>query len=173
MLALAGVTTAALVAAYTDTTRGRIPNALVIMLLAFGLTLRANAGAWQFFVSLALGAAVLLIGSLIFSAGIIGGGDVKFIAAAAVALGWPYALYFILYTMVAGGILGIIVAARRGKLRDVTRTLWGFALPALAGVRPSRPAATAGKMPYALAILAGAGALALGQVFALHLRIPL
>jgi prepilin peptidase CpaA len=173
MLALAGVTAAALVAAYTDMTRGRIPNALVIMLLAFGLTLRANAGASQFLISLAIGAAVFAVGVAFFAFGIIGGGDVKFIAAASAALGWPYALYFILYTLAAGGILGLILAVRRGKLRDVARTLWGFTLPALAGVRPSRPHATAGKMPYALAILAGAVTLGLGKVIALHLRIPL
>lgn len=173
MLALAGVTVAALAASYTDTTRGRIPNALAIMLLAFGLTLSANAGASAFFASLGIGAVVFLIGGAIFSLGIIGGGDVKFIAAAAATLGWPYALHFILYTMVAGGLLGLAVAAKRGKLREVTNTIWSFTLPAFAGVRPSQPLATAGKMPYALAILAGAITLALGKVFALHLRIPL
>jgi prepilin peptidase CpaA len=173
MLALAGVTAAALIAAYTDMTRGRIPNALVIMLLAFGLTLHANAGVTQLAVSLALGAAVFVLGAALFAFGITGGGDVKFIAAAAVALGWPSALWFILYTLVAGGILGIIIAVRRRKARAVARTLWGFAFSALAGVRPVRPHSTAGKMPYAFAILAGAVTLALGKVFALHLRIPL
>lgn len=173
MLALSGVTAAALVAAYTDTTRGRIPNALVIMLLSYGLTLRAHAGVTEFLASLALAAAVLAVGMAAFSFGIIGGGDVKFLAAAAAALGWPSAFYFILYTLAAGGILGVLVAVRRGKLRAVARNLWAFSLPALAGVRPARPHATAGKMPYALAILAGAIALALGNINALHLRIPL
>lgn len=173
MFAVLGVTAAAAAAAYTDVTRGRIPNALVIMLLAYGLTLRAQDGAQALFISLAIGALAFAAGTALFSLRLIGGGDVKFIAAAAAALGWPDALTFVLYTVLAGGVLGIIVGMLRGKLRAVARNVWAFALPLFAGMRPVQPFSTAGKMPYALAILAGAAALALGNIFALHLRIPL
>lgn len=173
MLAALGVAVAAGAAAYTDITRGRIPNALVIVLLSYGLTLRAHDGYAVFFSSLGIGVLTFALGAVLFSLRIIGGGDVKFIAAAAAALGWPDALTFVLYTVLAGGVLGIIVGLARGKLRAIGRNVWAFMIPLFAGMRPARPLSTAGKMPYALAIFAGAAALALGNFFALHLRIPL
>lgn len=173
MLAAVGVAVAAAAAAYTDVTRGRIPNAIVIVLLSYGLTLRAHDGSHAFFGGLLIGALTFALGAVLFSLRIIGGGDVKFIAAAAAGLGWPDALTFVLYTVLAGGVLGIIVGLARGKLRTIWRNVWAFILPVLAGMRPARPLAAAGKMPYALAIFAGAAALALGNFFALHLRIPL
>lgn len=173
MLAVLGVTLAAAAAAVTDVTRGRISNFLVVALLAFGLTLRVHEGAAAVAVSILIGASVLAAGTIIFSLGLIGGGDVKFITAATMALGWPDAFAFVLYTVLAGGVLGIAVALARGKLRAVGRSVWASALPFFAGIRPAAPHSTAGKMPYALAILAGAVTLALGNISALHLRIPL
>lgn len=173
MWGIAGVAAGAAVASYTDVTRGRIPNVLVALLFCYGLALAAYGGAERLVVGLALAAAVFAAGAVLFSLRLIGGGDVKFLSAAAVAIGWPGTLEFLLYTVLAGGLLGIAVAARRGRVRDLARNVGSLALPLLSGVRPGAPAATAGKMPYALAILTGALTLALGNLFAFHLRIPL
>jgi prepilin peptidase CpaA len=172
--ALALVLAASCVAVYTDVTRRRIPNFIVAPLLVAGLALQATHG-WQALLqSAALFAAVIALSIPLFSMRIIGGGDVKFLAAASAALGWPDALYFLLYSLLAGGIAGIIFSIVRGRFRSTMAGVSTIAFPLLAGARPAAVTVSAGgSMPYALAIFAGAAALAIRNTVALHLRFPI
>lgn len=95
------------------------------------------------------GLAVLVLGTLPFGMGWIGGGDVKLVAACACALEWWQILPLFVYTALAGGALGLVVIAlrRSGKLRS--------------------PA----ELPYAVAIAAGVGWLTLGSTLVPSIRI--
>jgi prepilin peptidase CpaA len=160
LIALLLVLAAAAIAAYTDLRTRRIPNALSAALLVGGLSLSV-AGGWQHAaVSIALFAAVLLAGTLLFSLKMIGGGDVKLLAAGAAALGWPDAAMFVLYTILAGGLLGIAITLARGQLRPMLANLRTMIFPVFTGLRPAATPSVVGSMPYGLAIFAGAATLA-------------
>jgi prepilin peptidase CpaA len=173
VIGLALVLVAAAAAAYTDLKRGRIPNGLVLTLLICGLAFQATHGLMQFGIALAIFAAVLMAGVPLFSMRIMGGGDIKFMAAAAATLGWPDALSFLLYTLVAGGVLGVAYSIARGRLRSTLAGVGAMTVSTLAAARASTSPLRSGTMPYALAIFAGAAAVAVGNAFDLHLRISL
>jgi prepilin peptidase CpaA len=171
MIALTLVLVIAAIAAYTDVRSRRIPNALPATLLAAGITLHALHGWQSAAISIGLFLGVFAFGTFLFSFHFIGGGDVKLIAAAAAVLGWPDTVAFLLYTMVAGGILGIALSIACGRLRPVCDNVKAIVFPLLTGVRPAPISASAvGTMPYGLAIFAGAATLALGNALGLSLR---
>lgn len=168
------VLAASALAAYTDVRCRRIPNLLVLAVLTGGLALRAGGGMQAVLQSTVIFIALLAAGSLLFSLRIMGGGDVKFIAAAGAALGWPHVIPFLLWTMIAGGLLGILFCLLRGKLRATVSNIGFLSLTLLSGARPQASAASAGSIPYALAIVGGSGAALLTIAFDLHLlRMPI
>jgi prepilin peptidase CpaA len=59
------------------------------------------------------GLAVLAVGFFLFQANIIGGGDAKLLAAAAIWTGSVAFVDFIVWTAIAGGVLALIVMAAR------------------------------------------------------------
>lgn len=169
-LALALVLGASLVAAVTDLRTRRIPNALVIALLACGLAANALNG-WQAVGTDALiVVAVLLAGTVAFSLRLIGGGDIKLLAAAAGTLVYPTCVTFILFTLLCGGVLAVVFAAVRGRLGATITNVQAMALPLFAGARPVRPQDSIA-MPYALAIFGGAACTAVINGFLPHLRL--
>ena len=136
--------------ALKDLTSFTIPNAISLALaavfpvaaLALGLAPSAIGG------SVAVGAAALVMGMGMFAAGWIGGGDAKLFAAAALWLGLPGALTYLLFTGIAGGALAV--------------GLLGLRSPRLRAVMPAGPAwfirlAEPGEnVPYGVAIAVGA-----------------
>lgn len=168
MLYVLAVLLASAIAAATDLRTRRIPNAVPAGLACAGLALRALQEPHSLAICIALLLGVFLSGTFLFSLGIIGGGDVKLLAAAAAALGWPLTGPFLLYTIFAGALLGIAIACARGRLRATFSNIFAMAVPMAAGGRPSLTVSAGGTMPYGVAIFAGAGALALVQQFGLH-----
>lgn len=63
--------------------------------------------------------AVLVFGFALFSAGLLGGGDTKLLAAAGLWFGWPSLLFFLVFTALAGGVLAI--AMKVWKLVEIER----------------------------------------------------
>ncbi len=173
MIGLSLVLIAAAIAAYSDIKTRRIPNALSAALLAGGLALHATAGWQSEAISIGLTLAVFAVGTFLFSLKLIGGGDVKLLAAASAALGWPDTAAFLLYTIIAGGVLGVAITIARGRLRPMLSNLKTMALPALFGLRPAAVPSAVGSMPYGVAIFAGAAALTVGTTLGLHLRFSL
>ncbi len=171
MNAAAGLVLAAsLLAAISDIRVRRIPNALVLALFISGLAVNAMAGWQHALLDLGVVAAVLVAGTFLFSFRLIGGGDVKLLAAAAGTLGFPAAVPFILYTLLCGGVLAIIYSAMRGRLRATLTNVQSIALPIFAGAAPARiQSGTA--MPYAVAIFAGACVSILASGPASYLRL--
>jgi len=166
-VALALVLLAAACSAYTDLKTGRIPNALVAALLAAGLALSVLGGWQTAAISVGLFLAVFTIGTILFSLKLIGGGDVKLLAAGAATLGWPDTVAFLLYTVLAGGVLGVAITLARGRLRPMLANLRMMIFPMLLGLRPAAAPTAVGTMPYGLAIFAGAAALFAGKLPAL------
>lgn len=168
-LALATVLGASLLGAVCDVRTRRVPNILVGALFVCGLIENVVLFGWKgAAIALALAAAVLLAGTVAFSFKLIGGGDVKLLAAAAGTLGYPTALTFVLLTLLCGGVIGLAYAAMRGRLQATYANMQAVTLPLLAGVAPARPS-NGLAMPYAVSIFAGA--LCTAALGAAHLRL--
>jgi prepilin peptidase CpaA len=111
---------ALLFAAHRDITTMTIPNWLSIVLVAafpiaaLGLGQPVAVIGWH----LAFGLVLFAAGAGLFSLGMMGGGDVKIIAAAGVWMGAAVGFTFLVWTAVAGGVLALVVyAARRAAGR--------------------------------------------------------
>lgn len=161
------------VAAWTDYRARRIPNAICVALLATGLLWHAFAidGEGLFVSSLAggLGISGSAIGALAAFAGlfplyllrVVGAGDVKLATAIGAWVGWQALLPWVLFVMIAGGVLALIwmVNTRRRSrvffnLRLMaTQSFVEGPRAAIAGFDPQ--AAAADRLPYAWAILGG------------------
>ncbi|HEY8313877.1 MAG TPA: prepilin peptidase [Candidatus Baltobacteraceae bacterium] len=158
--------------AITDIRSKRIPNALTLSAAVVALALHAMLGP----VSLAKAALVMVVvlaaGIAVFRLKLIGGGDVKLVAAIAGAFGFPDAVPFVLYTMVAGGVLAIAYALSRGTLRQTVQNTLVATQPLLYRRLPVALPATTEKMPYGLAIFIGASFVVLSHAYAPFLRFP-
>ncbi len=109
----------AILAAGCDIRSRRIPNALVGPALALGLSLHLAMDGWRGLLSSF--AAVCIAGGIFlifFIAGGMGGGDVKLIAALASIVGLGYTGYLLVFTALAGGVMGVGLALLHGQLRQ-------------------------------------------------------
>jgi prepilin peptidase CpaA len=147
--------------AYCDAHTRRIPNGLSGAIAALGLvrvTLAHDLVAAGY--TLAAGVVVLTAAFLLFSRGIIGGGDAKLVAAMALLIGYHDLFGFLLLMSLCGGVLAIAVLTRdilRGPLWHVFRRIWRpSAIRGVAWIMPL----TRSTVPYGVAI-AAAGVLTL------------
>ena len=135
-------------AAATDVFTMTIPNRLNIGLALAFFALAPIAGfGWQDVLShMGAGAAMLLVGILLFSLGWLGGGDAKLLAAASLWLGLDHLLVFLTYTAAFGGALALAILAYRNA------PVGALPLPGWA----ARLHTKGEGMPYGVAIAAGA-----------------
>jgi prepilin peptidase CpaA len=152
-------------AAAIDLRTLRVPNRLTALCALAGLVISAlvwrpwhNALAWSV-AGMATGLAVMLP---MYALRALGAGDVKLMAAVGAYLGPVDVLLATVFVLIAGGAIAIAVALRRrafGRLlRNSAGIGWDLVSAAWAGVRPQMhmaAGASAGKMPYAVAIAAG------------------
>jgi len=141
-------------AAVSDIRTKRIPDYLTLTALALGLLLSVSGGGYSF--AGAVMAVVLLGGlfTLFAAAGGLGWGDVKLAAAVGALLGWPLGawsivLYVLFFTTVIGGVLGLVIAVRRGRLGTTLKA--AFRLPRRSS-GDSEPQPSGVYLPYAVAI---------------------
>jgi prepilin peptidase CpaA len=165
------VVAASAIAVITDTRGRRIPNWLTFSLTGAALAVHAVEGPRAFAVALGAFIAVFTLGFFAFSLGWLGGGDVKLVAAAAAAFGYPDCIGFLVYTSIGGGLLALVVAAVRGRLARLVGAsaviLRPFLYQGTVAVAPTDSI----KLPYAFAIAFGAVALALSRTVVPCLRI--
>jgi prepilin peptidase CpaA len=132
-------------AAFEDGWRLRISNltclAVLILALAAAMVHGLSASMWQ---NLAVFAALLVLGTLAFSAGALGGGDVKLLAALGLWIDLRGALWLIVTVFIAGGVLALLFIAGR-RIPGLT----------VNGGHSER------RIPYGIAIVAGTLAFAL------------
>jgi len=100
-----------LTAAASDALTFRIPNWISLALLAaFPLAAFATGMSWGAVgLCVAVGAAALVLGMIMWMLKWIGGGDAKVFAAAALWMGWPAVGVFAIGTMIAGGALALLL----------------------------------------------------------------
>ncbi len=114
-LALTVVFAATMVVAMVwDLATYEIPDTLSVLLLVVGAAALLAGPGWGSLAGHALGAlGAFAFGVAMFALGQWGGGDVKFMAAASLWLGWPVLAGFLVWVAVAGGGLALAVLAFR------------------------------------------------------------
>lgn len=158
------VTTAILllISVYTDVCYQRIYNKVTVPFAALGLGLniygRGAAGILFSLEGILLGLALYFASA--FLGRIIGAGDCKLLAAVGALQGWHVLLWCILYTMLAGGVLAVIVALLRGVLKHSVSRVWRSLYMRLSYKTPMDITQAGDKMrlPYAVAIALGTAA---------------
>ncbi|MCR9214109.1 MAG: prepilin peptidase [Proteobacteria bacterium] len=96
-------------AAAWDVFSRRIPNLLPLIIAALYFAQAIYAQTWSDIPwHLLTGVGVLVVGIVIFALKLIGGGDVKLLAALALWAGPDHIILLLLVTCLAGGILGIV-----------------------------------------------------------------
>jgi prepilin peptidase CpaA len=103
-------------AAASDITRYRIPNIIVYAIVAAFAVGAIFNFAWPAIVWPVLaGVAMFLLGAGLFALGLIGGGDVKLIAAMALWTGFSDLPRFLLIMGAAGGLIGLVLLLKRRR----------------------------------------------------------
>ena len=150
-----------LIAVYTDVKFQRIYNWLTFPVIVLGILLHSvTTGIPGLLLSLA-GIGVASLALLLFLlSGAMGAGDVKLLCAVGALIGPGLMGWTLLCTVLAGGVCGVVYAARRGVLDHTLRNavVGGHALAATQGITMLKGMACtskAGKMPYAPAIALG------------------
>ena len=160
--------TACAVAIFTDVRRRKIPNWLTASLAAGALAIHVTQGWIAVGSALAACIVVFTLGTFAHSARVLGGGDVKLLAAGALAVGYPDCVLFVIYTFLGGGVLAVVFALAQRRLRSTlanvramaqTRTLLDDAAPSA-------------RMPYAIAIACGSLFVALADTILPAMRFP-
>ena len=161
-LVLTVVAASAGAGAAIDLRTRRVPNWLTLGTATLGLTLAATdlsrtsvGGALRGF---ALGLLLMLPGHLM---GKTGAGDVKLFAAIGTLLGpKPTAIAFV-YTAIAGGVLALLIAVHRGRLRETLEGTATLVRTGGANVAELEEPSADNRFAYAPAIAAGVLAAAL------------
>ncbi len=142
----------------------RIPNSLNVGAFVAGVTLSCFfAGLEGLTYSMAGFLAGLTILFVPFSAGLIGGGDVKFAAAAGTFLGWRLLLAGLAGGIILGGVVGVATLLTQGRLSKAMNSLKSDLYSMASGIRPVTLKETANvkTIPYGVMLAIGmAGALA-------------
>jgi prepilin peptidase CpaA len=151
----------ALTGAAFDIKSRRVPNFITGPGILLGLVLHLSLGGWK---QLGLAAAAGLICGVVFLifhlVGGMGAGDVKLITAVGCIAGLSQAGYLLLLTSLAGGVLAIILALYRRRLKETLTNLGALILHfRLEGYQPHPELNVSNsqtlRLPYAVAIAAG------------------
>jgi prepilin peptidase CpaA len=149
------------IACVTDVRTRRIPNALTFGAAAAALVFHVLAPSGHGLTSAVegwfVGAALMF---LPFALRGLGAGDVKLVAALGAWLGPLNAMWLVVYTTIAGGVLSLVVAAFHGYLKQALANIWLLLQHwAVVGLRPldtiSLEGSNGPRLAYALPIFAG------------------
>lgn len=147
-------------AAVNDLATRKIPNRLLLAGLAVALALCILSAEPGRSLSSALGGMVagLFLFLPFYLVRGMAAGDVKMMAVVGAFAGPEDALAIAVLTWCAGGVMALALVAARGRLRlalvNLGRMLQGMLLPSSGGAAPA-PGASAGSMPYGVAIAVG------------------
>jgi prepilin peptidase CpaA len=151
----------ATVAAGWDLATRRIPNALTFGAALAALIVHAWVGGWSGLGMAALGwIAGMALFFPVFALGGMGAGDVKLMGALGAWLGPVAAAWVALYSGIAGGVLGLLVAASSGYLGTAITNVYSMLMYwRVVGLKPAPELTLAThhgpRLAYAVPILAG------------------
>ncbi len=162
-------------AVWQDVKTRKIPNRLVMLGIVAALAMHAvlprgaglfavDAGSLGVLHSLAGCAVGLMLLLPFYALKTLGAGDVKLMAMVGAFIGTPAVVGATLLSMLAGGVLALVVALWSGQLTQVLKNLLQMLRMAstaglAAGIGPDADRApVSGKLPYAVAIACGTGA---------------
>ncbi|KJZ50529.1 prepilin peptidase [Pseudomonas fluorescens] len=143
------------VAVVSDLLRHRIPNMLVLLGLALGLIGQMYSGGVSGLGDSLLG--ILICFALFLPMYAFGGmaaGDVKLMAMVGSFLPFHYALWAAMFSLIAGGVCGLLIVLFRGQLRQTLGRYW-LILRAHAYLAPTSDEVAGKPFPYSIAILIG------------------
>ena len=133
---------------FTMTIPNKISLALIVLFFAAAL---ATSLPWETMgLHLAVGAAVLVFGFVLFQFKMLGGGDAKLMAAGALWMGFDHVLYFMAYVTIFGGVLAVAILMYRRMVS--AGTVVALPLPKWA----TKLHAEGTGIPYGIAIAAAA-----------------
>ncbi len=151
-----------LIAAMFDIKTRRIPNKLVfsgtLAAIAFHTFYPSGIGALNSVEGLAVGFASLLP---LYMMRAMGAGDVKLMAMVGTFLGPASALGAVITTFIVGGVLAILAATRNKSLQRMANNIKSLMFQGMVGVATGNHrsieigSASAGKLPYGIAIAIG------------------
>lgn len=142
-------------AVFTDVRSRRIPNWLTgaIAGAAFGLAFGGGpVTPMRALLGLVVGLALMLPGHII---GATGAGDVKLMAAVGAVVGPEVIFRAFLYSAVAGGVLAIVVALRRGRLGTTLKATTNLVTQPVHAKRAIEASDRANRFAYGPAIAVG------------------
>ncbi len=145
-----------------DLSTRRIPNVITFGAALLALIVHGYLGGWPGIGTCLAGWAVgVAFFFPLFALGGMGAGDVKLLGALGAWLGPISVIWVALFAGIAGGVMGVVVAAYSGYLRQALRNVWGLLLYwRVAGVQPMpeltlAAPSTAPRLAYAVPLLAG------------------
>jgi prepilin peptidase CpaA len=163
VVAVCAVAACGTVTAAIDLRTRRVPNKMTFGIAALGLALAAfhptTVGLSSAAAGLAFGLVLMLPAHII---GATGAGDVKLMAAFGTLLGPGRTGYAFLYTAIAGGVIALIVAARRHRMRLTIERTAALLAPSHAAAAEIEHPRENNRFAYAPAIVVGALAAAMG-----------
>jgi prepilin peptidase CpaA len=144
--------------AVTDLLTGKIYNVLIYPGIALGVVMSVflhPPNLWQSLIGLAGGFGMYYL--LRRVAGL-GAGDVKLMAAVGAFRGFPFVLLSSFYVFAAGGVLGVLVLAHKGKLLRTLRWVGSSVVSLMfRGAAPAPPESGPTMMRFGPAICLGVG----------------
>ena len=152
-----------LVSAVVDMRTRRVPNPLTMGIAALGLGFAATRLSDLTIVAAALGWGVglgLMLLPYVFGA--MGGGDLKLFAALGTFLGPRPTVQAFLYTLVAGGVLAVVVALQRRRLQETMHNAAALVASGGANAEAIEHPTSNNRFAYAPAIAVGTLVAALG-----------
>lgn len=159
MIATAALTTLLGLSVWFDLRSRRIPNALTVAGLGVALLLRGSWGGGALVEGVEGAGLALALGLVPFAVGMLGGGDVKLLAAVGGFMGPGHLIGAFLVIALVGGALALLEALRRRALRAVVSRSYGvvkqLVLFGRSGYRPTLESEGAMTVPYGLAIAVG------------------
>jgi prepilin peptidase CpaA len=143
------------VAVVSDLLSHRIPNMLVLVGLVLGLLGQMYSGGVSGLGGSLLG--ILICFALFLPMYAFGGmaaGDVKLMAMVGSFLPFQLALWAAMFSLIAGGVCGLLIVLVRGQLRQTLGRYW-LILRAQAYLAPTSDEVAGKPFPYSIAILIG------------------
>jgi len=149
-------------AAANDLFTMTIPNKISLILIATFAAAALDTGMpWQDALThVGVGFAALIVGFVLFSLRLVGGGDAKLMAAGALWMGFDFVLPYVVYITVFGGVLSLAILAYRRFVPAQKFALPGWAL---------RLHENGSGIPYGIAIAAAALAIYPSTVWFQHI----